>query len=375
MTVRGGYSVEHWVVAVMAVALGIVTLAGKLGASARHEVETAGTPRISHSGARAAPPRVTHRAPARPVPAAPGPAAAQPPPLVPRAAPTHQVAIGAYIPGATRRPGAIAAYAHRTGRPPALIVYYRTWKKGQLFDPATLGPIAQSGAIPVATWEPWGAPLDAIARGDYDGYIRSQARAARRFGGTILLRFAHEMNGDWYPWGAGANTPDTYIAAWRHMVRLFRREGARNVRWMWAPNAEHESQRLILSLYPGDRWVDWVGLSGFDWGGPWLWESAGHVFRNSYRALTNLTKKPLMIVETGAGEVGGDKAKWIAQAFGRDFRQMPRVRAIVWFNGRSHWAHWDVDSSAASLKAFRTAVSAARYGGVAADVEQLSGVR
>jgi hypothetical protein len=99
-----------------------------------------------------------------------------------------------------------------------------------------------------------------------------------------------------------------------------------------------------------------------------------HAFGNSYRALTHLTRKPLMIVETAAGEVGGNKPRWIARTFGSDLRHMPRVRAVVWFNGRAHWANWSVNSTPASLRAFRTAVASPRYSGTAADVQQLSGL-
>jgi endoglucanase len=116
--------------------------------------------------------------------------------------------------------------------------------------------------------------------------------------------------------------------------------------------------------------VDWVGLSGFSWGGPWEWQSATHVFRNSYRWITSMTKKPFMIAETGAGEVGGDKAEWIRDAFGKDLPRLRRVRAVVWFNGRQKWADWDVDSSRESLLAFQAAVASPRYSGTAEDVEQ-----
>lgn len=81
-----------------------------------------------------------------------------------------------------------------------------------------------------------------------------------------------------------------------------------------------------------------------------------------------------MIVETAAGEVGGNKPRWITRTFGSDLRRMPRVRAVVWFNGRAHWANWSVNSTPASLRAFRTAVASRRYSGTAADVQQLSGL-
>jgi hypothetical protein len=66
--------------------------------------------------------------------------------------------------------------------------------------------------------------------------------------------------------------------------------------------------------------------------------------------------------------VGGSKSAWIKQLFGRDLARMPRVRALIWFNGRKNWANWDVKSSRASLAAFRTAIASPRYSGRASDL-------
>src|SRR5436853_485094 len=81
-------------------------------------------------------------------------------------------------------------------------------------------------------WLPWvttggvGRPayaLRAIAAGEHDAYVREWARAAAAWGGPLYLRFAHEMNGDWYPWSVGVNgnTSADYQAAWRHVVDIF----------------------------------------------------------------------------------------------------------------------------------------------------------
>ena len=291
----------------------------------------------------------------------------------PAADPADRVAIGAYIPHATRRPGLIRRYARMTGRRPAIVAYYRKWREGRVFDRRTLRRTTRDGAVPMITWEPWRQPLRDIAAGRYDAYIRASARDARRWKRPILLRFAHEMNGDWYPWGAHENTPHVYRRAWRQVVRVFRDAGADNVRFVWTPNVDYGGLPLMRRLYPGDRWVDWVGLSGFSWGGPWEWESALDVFRNSYRSITRMTSKPFMIAETAAGEVGGDKPRWIQRTFAHDLRRMPLVRALVWFNGRQEWADWDVDSTRASLRAFRSAVASPRYAGTAADVIEQGG--
>jgi endoglucanase len=83
-----------------------------------------------------------------------------------------------------------------------------------------------------------------------------------------------------------------------------------------------------------------------------------------------MTRKPVMIAETATSDLGGDKAEWIRWLFEQDLRRMPRIRAVVWFNGRENWAKWDVDSSARSLRAFRKYVASSRYSGTATDVEQ-----
>ena len=281
-----------------------------------------------------------------------------------------RVALGAYIPGATDHPRRIERFVRKTGRRPAIIMYFRRLRDVRAFDARTLRRVRRAGAVPMITWEPWSQPLRDIARGLHDGYLRSEARAARRWGRLVLVRFAHEMNGDWYPWGVQASTPREYVRAFRRVVTIFRRERAANVRFVWAPNGDTGGDRLIRRLYPGDRWVDWVGFSGYGWGGPWEWLEPIDVYQHMYRTLTDITDKPIVIAETGAGEVGGDKSRWIRRAFGRDLPRLRRVRALIWFDDRDQIADFRIDSTRASLRAFRAAVASPRYAGTAADVKQ-----
>ncbi|HEX8646256.1 MAG TPA: glycosyl hydrolase [Thermoleophilaceae bacterium] len=349
----------HWgaVAAVAAVAAALPFLGGWA------EADRQQAPRAAAPAAEPAP--AEPKAQPRPGRSSPGP------PRRPRpdTGLPKRVAIGAFIPGGTQRPSLIERYARHTGRPPAILLYFRTWRRGRVFDRLTLRRVAAARAVPLVTWEPSNAPLRDIAKGRYDAYLRSSARDAARWTGPIMVRFAHEMNGDWYSWGSHANSPRTFVRAWRRLVRIFRQEGALNVRFVWTPNAESGQLRLIRRLYPGDKWVDWVGLSGFSWGGPWDWVGPRDIFRPTYRAITRMTKRPFMIAETGAGELGGDKAEWIRWMFRDDLPRMRRIRAVVWFNGREKWADFDVESSRESLRAFRTAVAAPRYSGTAADVE------
>jgi hypothetical protein len=296
--------------------------------------------------------------------------------IAPAAAPARLVAVGAFIPGAAENPSLIDAYAAKSGRKPVIVSWYREWKQ-RTFVSRTLDAVAKRGAVPMITWEPYNVgswdrnhpkqgnlyPLRAISGGKYDAYIRASALDAKRWGRPIFLRFAHEMNGTWYPWGAGVNgnTAADYKNAWRHVVGVFRKAGALNVRWVWAPNTDDGGALPFKQFYPGNKWVDWVGLSGFNWGGPWAWRSAGSIFGHSYRIILKLTSKPIILAEVASGEKGGNKAKWIKRAFARDLPTFKHIRAIVWFNGQDRWADWDIDSSTASLAAFRAAIAAPTY--------------
>jgi beta-mannanase len=204
--------------------------------------------------------------------------------------------------------------------------------------------------------------LRAIVAGRYDGYIRRSARAAAAWEHPILLRFAHEMNGNWYPWGRGhGNTAALYKRTWRHVVRIFRREGAANVMWVWAPNVDNSGNYPFRGLYPGDPWVDWVGLDGFNWGKKGEWTSFLQVFGRSYRTLAQISRRPVIVAETGSTQRGGNKAAWISRALRWEIPHLPRIRAVVWFNERFNGIDVRIDSSPASLRAYRAAARSSRY--------------
>lgn len=275
-----------------------------------------------------------------------------------------RVSLGAYIPGSEEDPALIDSYAAEVGRSPLIVASYEDWTH-PLVDQGWLDAIWNRGSVPLVTWEPWNwadlsqpFPLRAIAAGRYDAYIRSSAGAAAAWGRPLLLRFAQEMNGGWYPWGARRGTsPALYVRAWRHVVQIFRQVGASNVSWVWSPYATNNGRLPFERFYPGDQWVDWVGLDGFNWGSDRVWQSFGGIFGSSYRTLSQMTERPIMIPETGSTEEGGDKAAWILNALGRALPRFPRIRALVWFNQRFHTVEARVDSSDSALAALRGGIS------------------
>jgi hypothetical protein len=284
--------------------------------------------------------------------------------IAPERANASRAAVGVYLPESDWNPAIIDRYASAVGRQPAIVQLYRDWS-AQPFEPAVLDPIAARGAVPMVTWEPWrdwseGVSLWAIANGAEDAYIATAARQAAAWGRPMFVRFAHEMNGAWYPWGrgVGGNTPLAYKAAWRHVVRIFRLEGAHNVRWVWTPYLDGGS-RPFEPFYPGDKWVDWAGLDGFNWGARFL--SFAKIFNPSYREMVKLTSKPLMIAETGSVEYGGSKAIWIRQALGKALPRLKHVRALVWWSDvHSKGTDLRLDTSAGAFEAWASALQAPR---------------
>jgi beta-mannanase len=295
------------------------------------------------------------------------------------AAPVQTLALGAYIVNAPGDPSQIDAFTGMVGVAPGIVMWYQDWVTtgNSGFDPIKMNAAATRGAMPMITWEPWdaaGGPnqpaysLSAIITGAHDTFVRQWARDAVAWGKPLYLKFAHEMNGNWYPWAANVNgnTAAQYSAMWTHVHAIFRHEGATNVRWVWSPNIAYPGSTPFAQVYPGDKMVDWVGLDGYNFGTSqsWSqWTSFADVFGPSYDSVARIASKPILIGETASSELGGDKATWIMQGLLRDLpARFPRLRAVVWFD-QDKETDWRVNSSSASLAAFRTVAASPTYRG------------
>jgi len=231
--------------------------------------------------------------------------------------------------------------------------------------------VADLGAMSMLTWEPWdyrvgttSQPQFALRRiieGDFDDYILRTARTLRDFERPVLVSFAHEMNGDWYPWSerVNGNGSGEYVAAYRHVHGLVASVGARNVSWAWSPNVEYPGSQPLAGLYPGHSYVDVIAVNGYNFGTSqaWsLWQNPLELFGSTLSRVRDLAPgKSLMIGETSSSEVGGNKAVWISDLFSWLHTQ-PDVEAVVWFNLNKE-TDWRIDSSAASAQAFTSSLS------------------
>lgn len=244
-----------------------------------------------------------------------------------------------------------------------IVQWFADWEHAPRVDLAQLRAVAARGSMSQITWEPWDYSkglrrrqakyaLASIYEGRHDAYIRTWARDLRAFGGPVQLRFAQEMNGTHYPWSQASfgNRRGDYRRAWRYIHDIFVAEGATNVRWVWSP----VSGRQDALDYPGDDYVDEVGLSGFnggsalDWSG---WRTFEDIYDQPLKELQDIApRKPVQISEVSSAEAGGDKATWILEMFAY-LRKHPEVRSMLWFDLRKQ-ADWRLASSPEAMRAF-----------------------
>jgi hypothetical protein len=257
--------------------------------------------------------------------------------------------------------------AAQAGRRPTLMQYFVSWTRE--FDPKPVRLAYQQGAIPVISWEPWAGlrkgenqptyALRKIAGGRHDAYLTRFATAVRDQSWTIGIRLAHEMNGNWYPWSEkrSGNRAGDYVRAWRHVHDLFRKVGATNVIWIWSPNIIRPLPSVQLEpLYPGDAYVDWVGIVGYG-----VERSASQTFDPTIGKIRRFTQLPLLITETGA-HPGPNKSRWTANLF-TWLGKRKDVVGFVWFefSGKDGGtADWRFDSDRRTRAAFRQGLATTR---------------
>jgi hypothetical protein len=275
----------------------------------------------------------------------------------------------------------LAAYDTLVGKRPDQVVFYQQWSGTPAFPSAICDVIIGRGQIPIITWEPWlytgGATqstysLGNIIAGNFDTYITSWAQAAKAYGQPVVLRFAHEMNGNWYPWaeGVNGNTAGQYITAWRHVRDIFTAQGVTNVQWLWCPNEPYPGvTTTIASLYPGSSYVDILGVDGYATSTSWrTFDALMAAAVDQIRAVD--ATHPLWVVETGAVEAGGSKSQWIADMF-TTLKYRTEITGVAWWHDTVGANAYRVDTTTGATSAFVAGIADARYAaGVTAAVVQ-----
>ncbi|WP_242928758.1 glycosyltransferase [Pontibacter vulgaris] len=241
-----------------------------------------------------------------------------------------------------------------------IVSFYHGWGEQSItgFPVEELQQLGARGVTPMITWEPWPfhkgetkPVMAAILAGNYDEYIKRYAQLIAKTGVPMYLRFGHEPENPFYPWSPEyGNSPEKYVAAWRYVVDKFRQEGVTNVAWVWNP----WKHTTMLDYYPGDDYVDWIGVTALNYGQAYsdhAWRTFDDLYEPFRSHLTRI-KKPVMLAEFGTTEFGGDKAAWLKYALYNISFDYPEIKAVVFFNSDrdKNWPNeWRPDSTASFI--------------------------
>jgi hypothetical protein len=229
------------------------------------------------------------------------------------------------------------------------VLFYSGW--GEPFLTRFAETAYAHGAEPFVQIYPPPAGLAQLAAGRHEGYLRAYAAQVRSFGHPVLLSFAPEPNGRWYPWGWTRTPAKTWVAAWRHVVTAFRAAGATNVTWLLTLNVAGPGSGPVSAYWPGAAYVDWVGIDGY-------YVRARDTFQSRFmptiHVVRKLTHKPLLVSETAVGPAA-DQIRGIRNLFAGVRHH--QLNGLVWFDMHQHGGinhqDWRLEDNPAALAAFR----------------------
>jgi len=260
----------------------------------------------------------------------------------------------------------VSNYTTQLGKSPSIVMWYNAWNAtgSRSFPMAMCQNVSNAGYMPHIVWEPW-LGLDAILSGAYDADLLKFGQDIKTFAKPVMLRFAHEFNGDWYPWSYTNNAAvpaSKWITAFKYVHDKIVAAGGTNALWLWSPNNGNggNNPQDVLSYYPGDNYVDWIAIDGYNFGNSqsWSsWSSFSNVFGSIYQKMvSNFPSKPIMLGETACSSSGGDQAAWISDMFSMIKNNYTNIKAFVWFNVNKE-TDWRFNIAPASTAAFKTGVS------------------
>lgn len=296
------------------------------------------------------------------------------------------VHLGVYLEPQADMFGELQRFESLVGKRHGIYHYYTYWGFGDFTQHRFLvDQIVRYGATPMLSFMSVPGPgqsgcsssewnLDSINRGDHDAFLREFAGQIAQYPSKFLFRWGHEMNLDAYSWSGycnGANLAATqkFISAYRRIVDVFRTAGASNVQWIWSPSYTHwpaEAWNEAENYYPGDNYVDWIGVVGYNFGGSsiysgYRWNSFSDLFHTFLvDAQARHPSIPVMLADYASTEDdGGDKGAWMTDAFAQ-MKQHPNLRAVIYFHYNapeySPPVYFKIDSSPDSLAAYQDAI-------------------
>ena len=282
---------------------------------------------------------------------------------------TASIAVGVAVDDSnTAKNSQLSNYTTAAGKAPAFVEWYQSWAE-PLYYSSQETSVKSANLAPIISWTSDSTPLTSISNGSQNSTIDAAAALAKLWPGTLYIRFDYEMNITSSAWDPAnlSETPADYVNAWRYVVNRFKTtDGVTNVKWIWSPNINCNGSCPFDSYYPGSSSVDMVGLDGYNYASldGVIWQSFGSLFQASYNDLIGLAPGiPVDIAEVGSAEAnsaettsGDSKATWVQQMSSTITANMPKVRAVTWWEGADNQASLEVQSTPAALSAWKSAV-------------------
>jgi Glycosyl hydrolase family 26 len=242
---------------------------------------------------------------------------------------------------------AVLTLEHQLGHPMTLVHVYRPWTS-PFPDPADFY-FAQHGKVLLLTWG--GKPdTRAIIAGRYDAMIRARAQALASLHRPVLLEWRDEMDRPNLQWAV--HGPAGYIAAWKHIRRIFSAAHTNNVSWVWCPTAEGFTYGQAQDYYPGDGEVDWLCTDAYS---KTPAEPLSEVL-SAFLAWASHHPKPIVIGEFGARRDPAGWPPWLAEV-GRLVKQDTQIKALAYFDadgiaGSGFYYSYSLSHRPAAMSAF-----------------------
>ena len=357
MTQRG--ALMSWQAGIRRAGSGIVIVVLAAGCSAPQRTTAAPEPSLraaqthtaapSTSAARTASGRTVYSAHS-PAPHAGAHAAGGNPPRISPVQSQFRPRLGVYAKGMPRSYRPVEQFATAIGKQPGIVLFYSGF--GEHFPVSFARQAHAQGAVPLDQIQPTGISIAQIAEGRYDTYLKSYANEVRAYRHRVIIGFAHEMNGSWYPWGWTHVSARTWVRAWRRVVTDFRSQHASNVTWLWTISRVLD-QGPVRSFWPGASYVNWVGIDGY-------YTEAQDTFSKVFVRIMNVvhqfTHDPILISESAIGQRAG-QARKIPDLLAGVIRY--HLRGLVWFDvaqqGGLSKQDWRLEGHPSALAAFRRA--------------------
>lgn len=261
-----------------------------------------------------------------------------------------QAYLGAYEPTSPNSYSGMKLFAHTAGRAPNLALYYSGW--WEPFRTSFAQEAYAAGATTVVQLDPSNPPhnkvsIIGIVAGEYDSYLESFADQVASFGHQVVVGFGHEPDGFWYPWGEKYVSPSVWVAAWQHIVELFRQQGADNVTWMWTMNVLGNQTQPLSAYWPGASYVNWVGIDGY-----YQHPNASYaqVFGPTIVAVREFTDAPILVAETAIGAIGTEPSQ-IADMYAgtRAYGNL----GFIWFDMNLPGERYRLEGDSSTIAVFR----------------------